>query len=258
MNIIPNKKYNNLQVKLVQNSDIIKHNKNNTFNFGGKVLKIGESNGVNQTTYAEVQKYLPKKTRIALDIGARWGEWTKMLQKNFIHVYAFEPLQKRYKQIASNCFVNNITLYGCCLGEVTETVNMYGGCIFDDKISNIDAMTPRKDKLSLRPSIRLDDLKIGKVDFIKIDVEGYELPVLKGGIETIKKWKPIICLEQNGSETKWRGAKKNEALEYLLSIGMVLEKQLNDQDYLFLWPKEDNTKIERKPELAKSNEEELL
>ena len=35
------------------------------------------------------------------------------------------------------------------------------------------------------------------VDFIKIDTEGYEYYILKGGIKTIKKYKPVIQLEWN-------------------------------------------------------------
>ena len=55
-------------------------------------------------------------------------------------------------------------------------------------------------------------------DFIKIDVEGYELPVLVGGIKTILKNKPVICMEQNGSETKWRGQKKMKPLIFYYQL----------------------------------------
>jgi hypothetical protein len=112
---------------------------------------------------------------------------------------------------------------------------MYSGCIYDPNKPGIDRLANDRNKRTIQPSIRLDDLHLGPIDFIKIDVEGFELPVLKGGEETIKKWRPIICIEQNGSETKWRGAKKFEAVEFLLSLGMKLEKQLNYQDYLFVW-----------------------
>lgn len=41
----------------------------------------------------------------------------------------------------------------------------------------------------------LDSLELQKVDFIKIDVEGYEYFVLQGGLNTIRKFKPQIILE---------------------------------------------------------------
>ena len=46
-------------------------------------------------------------------------------------------------------------------------------------------------------AIKLDDKfsKIKKLDLIKIDVEGHEVPVLKGAVELIKKFKPLILTE---------------------------------------------------------------
>ena len=41
----------------------------------------------------------------------------------------------------------------------------------------------------------LDSFNLPKVDFMKIDVEGYEAQVLSGAKETITKWKPKIYIE---------------------------------------------------------------
>ena len=48
---------------------------------------------------------------------------------------------------------------------------------------------------------KLDDLNI-KFQFIKIDTEGYELPIIKGDIKSIKKNNPIILLEVNKNFNK--------------------------------------------------------
>jgi hypothetical protein len=42
---------------------------------------------------------------------------------------------------------------------------------------------------------RLDDIYTGVPSFVKIDVEGHELQVLKGAEETIKKHKPVLLVE---------------------------------------------------------------
>jgi hypothetical protein len=42
---------------------------------------------------------------------------------------------------------------------------------------------------------KLDDYEINNVDFIKIDVEGFENKVLKGGMNLISKYKPYILIE---------------------------------------------------------------
>ena len=60
---------------------------------------------------------------------------------------------------------------------------------------------------------RLDDIYTGVPSFIKIDVEGHELQVLKGASETIKKYKPSILIEiHNFSED-------SEVHQYLKSLG---------------------------------------
>ena len=45
------------------------------------------------------------------------------------------------------------------------------------------------------PSIRIDDEYFVDVGFIKIDVEQYEIPVLKGSLDTIKRCRPIVMSE---------------------------------------------------------------
>ena len=65
----------------------------------------------------------------------------------------------------------------------------------------------------------LDSFDLTDVDFIKIDVEGFELPVVQGAEETICRCKPHMVVEQKGNESAYGGA-KNEAAEFLYALGM--------------------------------------
>ena len=47
----------------------------------------------------------------------------------------------------------------------------------------------------MTPTIIIDNLNLPGCDLIQLDIEGYELKALKGAIETIKKYKPVICVE---------------------------------------------------------------
>jgi hypothetical protein len=50
------------------------------------------------------------------------------------------------------------------------------------------------EKINIR---RLDDITLGHVDFVKIDVEGFEAHVLRGGGNCISVFKPVVTLELN-------------------------------------------------------------
>ena len=69
-----------------------------------------------------------------------------------------------------------------------------------------------------RTSKRLDDYNFLNVDYIKIDVEGHELKVIKGAIATIEKYNPVIVIEENGSQELYNKGVKDDALNFLQSI----------------------------------------
>ena len=48
-------------------------------------------------------------------------------------------------------------------------------------------------------SITIDNLQLDRVDFIKVDAQGFEARVLKGGTETIKKFLPVIYFKESNA-----------------------------------------------------------
>lgn len=151
-----------------------------------------------------------------LDIGARFGEW-RILGQLFQNLYAFEPRKKWRYLYELNVQMENVNLYSCGLGSQNETVWMLGNRIVDaETIRIFSKMHPnarrQPEKIEVK---RLDDFRFSKVDFIKIDTDGYELQVLKGGIKTISKWKPIICMEVLSGEPYYGEV----AEKYLLDLG---------------------------------------
>src|SRR5690606_2400829 len=92
---------------------------------------------------------------------------------------------------------NNILVYNNAVGNETREIklNLYG------KTSNILDISPNQYSKSINiGQLKMDDFlkKNGIIpDFIKIDVDGYELEVLKGLEETIKTFKPIMVVETN-------------------------------------------------------------
>ena len=84
--------------------------------------------------------------------------------------------------------------------------------------------------------ITIDSLQLTKCDFIKIDVEGYEEHVINGGINTIKKYKPIIVLECYETFSPLKPASleyvKNK-YQFIINIGYKIEYVWN-ADFLFI------------------------
>jgi len=148
-------------------------NKESTFN----IVDIGAQTGL----YSLYAKYLPNST-----------------------FYSFEPFPETYRVLNDNIKLNNLTnvkTFNIAISDKEEkaflnTSQSHNGLHtlgskplrFND-VKQIEIDTTTLDKFFFHKDI--------SVDFIKIDTEGYEYYILKGGINTIKKYKPIIQLEWN-------------------------------------------------------------
>lgn len=81
---------------------------------------------------------------------------------------------------------------------------------------------------------RLDDFDILDVDFIKLDTEGHELFCLRGGEEMLKRWKPVICVEQKPGKAQQFGLKETGAVTYLQGLGAKLRLTMSG-DFFLSW-----------------------
>jgi FkbM family methyltransferase len=178
--------------------------------------------------YRYVKQYweLTKK-RTAIDIGCRFGEYTHYLVKHFDNVKCFEPRENCLNyQFNRNVPKDKVTVYPYALGENNGTVEMYGGAIFNQTIRD----TIKEKNIKRCPVYTLDTFQFDDVDLIKIDVEGYETKVIHGSLATIEKHRPLMIIEQNGSDLLWGWEnKENETIELLQSLDyVVVDKIKND------------------------------
>lgn len=139
-----------------------------------------------------VLQYINKKS-IIVDIGANIGEMSIYWSKFCKHIYAFEINKETYNMLVSNIKENNISnvlTYNCGLSDISHEVKLIA-----HKRGNV--LSRISDRGRIHANVEtLDTIKINKkIDLIKIDVEGYEMKVLRGMQKTLQKYHPILVLE---------------------------------------------------------------
>ena len=169
---------------------------------------------------AEAYKYVTD-LNIAVDVGANVGLWAKPLTKKFNHVIAFEPLEQVYSCLERNVQGLNIEIHKHALGSVNDKVDM----VFDAENTGGSYVSEvGQGSIDIK---RLDDLNLPKFGLLKIDCERHELEVLKGAMDTILKYKPIIVCEQQADTDECAGL-------FLKSFG-AREITNVRKDYIFGW-----------------------
>lgn len=166
--------------------------------------------------------FVPESQRgLAVDVGAHVGLWTRVLATMFDCVAAFEPHPTLYACWERNCQgFENVDGYNFALSNADDYISI---AYVEGNSGNAHAVDKNTKGAHRTRSTRLDSFPIDrKIDFMKIDVEGWELFVLQGAEKTIQQDKPIIILEQKPGNAERFNLKRTAALEYLLARGYKL------------------------------------
>ena len=167
-----------------------------------------------------------KSLRRVIDVGAWWGPWSLWWQDKAQHIEIFEPNEQILPKLKDNIKnLKNCTLYETALGDTAGNVSMEyvdhtGTYHIKDTSGSISLKT-------------LDSYNFDSVDIIKIDAEGYEIPVLEGARNTIIENKPWIQIEGNKSGERY-GRTKLDINKFLIDLGMKrVVKKWPDQVWKF-------------------------
>lgn len=161
---------------------------------------------------------------LAIDVGAHVGLWSRVLAHHFKEVVAFEPLPELAACLRKNVEdLENVQVQQCALGSNADFMKM-GVVPIRENSGNTRIATQREsatpDTLTFVDIRALDSFAADvPVNFIKVDVEGYELDVLKGAEHTLLQDKPFIVVEQKRGNAERYGYKQHDALNYLISLG---------------------------------------
>jgi FkbM family methyltransferase len=170
-----------------------------------------------------------KQKRIALDIGANVGLWSRDLVQHFEQVIAFEPVAMFRECLQRNVTASNLAVQSVALGDIEGQVSMI---ITEGNTghTHVDPAGTGGDTTI----IRLDSLELTNVDYIKIDCEGFEYRVLQGAKQTIQRCRPIVVIEQKPHEMYSRDYGQFAAIGLLEDWGMIRLDQVKD-DWIMGW-----------------------
>jgi FkbM family methyltransferase len=161
-----------------------------------------------------------KQKRVAIDVGGHVGLWSWNLSHEFEVVEAFEPVAEHRSCFMANLVGrSNVTLNAVALGAVPGKIS-----IKTENGSSGNSTVAGEGDI---PMERLDSFEFEKIDFMKIDCEGYEENVLIGGVETILRCKPVIIVEQKRDMSAAYGFKPQGAVTWLQHLGYNMAKEIS-------------------------------
>ncbi len=137
---------------------------------------------------------------VVVDVGAHRGVYTQVFARTAKIVHAFEPVP-RLGAYLRKVMPPNVTVHSIALSDRVGTAKLripYGGGYFglgQGTIEPSNDLNGRQPAEIVIDTDTLDNFIDGKIDFIKIDVEGHEESVLRGGLNHIRQDKPIIMAE---------------------------------------------------------------
>ena len=164
-----------------------------------------------------------------IHIGGHYGEEIDEYVRNGIQeIVIFEPLSDSFDILCENIqeLNANIIAHQVALGPEETIATMY---VSDNEKQSSSLLKP-KVHITHHPHVKfpetedvevkvLDDFDYTKYNFINMDVQGYELEVLKGATETLKHVDYVYC-EVNRDEVYEGNAYVEELDEFLSAYGM--------------------------------------
>ena len=171
--------------------------------------------GVHEELATKVLREVLKRRMVAVDIGANLGYYT-LLEASIVgdegQVYAFEPVPKNFDILTKNIIVNrykNVKAYCKAVSSKSGTSKMAltaasnWGSMLDISDESVSEYMKQKMYELTREVIKVDTVSldefldkegVNQVNFIRMDIEGYEVQAIKGMINTLKNTPPPLKL----------------------------------------------------------------
>lgn len=202
------------------------------------------------------------------DVGANIGwyslNFSKIIKNGII--FSFEPIPVTLENLRENLLLNNVSnikLFNIALSNTNGEVDFYFnpdelGASSARNIKELDQINKVKCRTQTLDSFCIEN-EITKLDLIKCDVEGGEFFVFEGGLDTIKKYQPIVFTEMLRKWSAKFDYHPNKIIKYfsdldykcfIVNKNTIIEiKEVNDDtvetNFIFLHPVKHAEKIKK-------------
>ena len=213
--------------------DLIRNEIINNMIFDKKVFDVGKS--------------IIKENSIVLDVGSNFGQMSVLFSKlgNNIEVYSFEASKYLFEILTKNVEINeaNVKLFNNLVGNISSTkfnikqanlskFNTYGS----NKIEIVESLNNKNNsEIESVQSIKIDDIIFDKkISFMKVDVQGFDLEVLKGAKNTILNNKMPIVFEYEKDFEKDFGYKFEDFEKFIFEINYKIKSKIDNSNFLIV------------------------
>jgi FkbM family methyltransferase len=162
---------------------------------------------------------------VVVQAGAHVGIWPLQLSALFKRVYTFEADEVNFRCAALNIDDDSVILIKAALGAKCGTLPWYRS------LSNTGKHRPnelgRGKHAGTVDVVTIDSLDLPALDFLALDIEGYEQAALKGGTATIEKYRPVVLIEDM-PHAPWHGFALGGAQRWLEARDYRLATRVDD------------------------------
>jgi FkbM family methyltransferase len=182
---------------------------------------------------------LLKENFYVIDAGANIGYLTLAFAQR-CHagmVYSFEPDSDNFKSLSRNVGLNdfkNVKLFNVALGKAQGTAQLYKLYESNPGANRILTTAPESNPAHEEVTVTtLDELNrqgvFQRIDFIKIDVEGFEMFLLQGATEMIAQWRPLLFVELAAPNLAVHNITPLQLIEFIESLKYTVHDAKNMQ-----------------------------